>query len=85
MAIRSTAATQDAQVCRVQWAGSVISGYCPASQRPILASTTRYMPRVTGARVDVACQRSTQPAQASAAPVITAGPSPYFGAAGGSA
>ena len=35
--IRSTAATQAAQVCRVHWPGSVISGCSAASHRPALA------------------------------------------------
>ena len=39
--IRSTAATHAAHVCRVHWAGLVISGCPAASHRPVLASVVR--------------------------------------------
>jgi hypothetical protein len=81
--MRSIAATQAAQVWRVHWPGSVISGCSAVSQRPALAIAPRTMPRVLGVKVEVACQRSTQSAQVFAVPSMV-GTLPCAGDGGGS-
>ena len=68
--IRSTAATQAAQVWRVHWAGSLISG-CSLGQPPArLGHHGAEDTSAFGASVDVAYQRSTQPRPGLRAPVI---------------
>ena len=47
------------------------------------SAASRWVSRVPGCSVEVACQRSTVCAQPGAVPVIETGPSPYFGAGGG--
>src|SRR6266487_3696064 len=61
--MRSMAATQAAQVARVHWPGSVISGWASSSHRPALAINVRMMARTLGVSVEVSYQRWTQAAQ----------------------
>jgi hypothetical protein len=53
----STAATQSAQVARVQWAGTTASGCSEASQRPVLAMFVRMLLRTFTVSAEVSYQR----------------------------
>jgi hypothetical protein len=66
--MRSTAATQAAQVCLVHWPGSMISGCLAASHRPALAMIVRTMARTLGVSGEVACQRCTHSAHCGLVP-----------------
>jgi hypothetical protein len=66
--MRSTAATQAAQVSRVHCPGSVIPGCSAASHRPAFATMVRMIARTFGVSGEVACHRSAHPAHAGSVP-----------------
>jgi hypothetical protein len=82
MCMRSTAATQAAQVSRVHWPGSVISGCSAASQRPMRSIWFCRLRRTDTGRVEVSNQRCTQATQDSATPCTDGGCSRAGGAGG---